>query len=211
MVYNGNEQFMLDGKESGTSILDFWRWAYSGLSDNVERGVLAEFLVKSAMGYAGDDTNEGKRVWHCYDLVGPHGIRLEVKSVVRNYARGENKDKMVFNIAQTRMFCEYRESYSVEKDRHSDIFIFCIWNCKDSRQDPINIDDWEFYVVSTKLINECFKDQKSISYKALLALKPTHCSFANLRDGIILEYYNRGPFTFKQPISEGESEEKDPE
>ncbi|MEI3413593.1 MAG: hypothetical protein V8Q88_00215 [Christensenellales bacterium] len=60
MVYNGNEQFMLDGKESGTSILDFWRWAYSGLSDNVERGVLAEFLVKSAMGYAGDDTNEGK-------------------------------------------------------------------------------------------------------------------------------------------------------
>ena len=46
---NGNEPFTLHG--SGTSIMlqDFWRWAYSDLLNNTHRGVLAEFLVHSAL------------------------------------------------------------------------------------------------------------------------------------------------------------------
>jgi hypothetical protein len=31
-------------------VSDFWRWGFSNLTDNTTRGVLAEFLVASALG-----------------------------------------------------------------------------------------------------------------------------------------------------------------
>lgn len=197
-MYSGNERFSLEGKELNTSVLDFWRWAYSELSDNVERGVLAEFIVKAAIAYKGLDTNQGFRWWHPYDLTGPGGLRLEIKSVARSFARGDQKDKMVFGIAPTSLHSDYLDSYSNEKARHSDVFIFCIWNLREPNQDPTILDDWEFYVLATHVINEKFKDQKTLSYKALLALEPIHCGFAELRDAIIKEHYDRGPFTYGQ-------------
>lgn len=208
-MYTGNERFTLDGEQLSTSVLDFWRWAYSELSDNVERGVLAEFIVKAAIAHKGIDTNQGFRWWHPYDLTGPGGLRLEVKSVARNYARGENKDKMVFNIAQTSLYSDYLDSYSNEKARHSDVFVFCIWNMREPNQDPTNLDDWEFYVMATHLINEKFGSQKSISYKALLALEPKHCGFSELRDAIIREHYDRGPFTYTQAQKDQQQEQSE--
>ena len=45
----GNEEFTLRGASIGISMLDYWRWAYSDLIDNTQRGVMAEFLVYSAL------------------------------------------------------------------------------------------------------------------------------------------------------------------
>ena len=45
----GNEEFTLHGKGAGITVLDFWRWAFSDLIDNTQRGVLAEFLVYSSL------------------------------------------------------------------------------------------------------------------------------------------------------------------
>ena len=73
---NGNEPFTLHG--SGTSIMlqDFWRWAYSDLLNNTHRGVLAEFLVHSAL-----ETKDVARAdWLPFDLTSPSGLRIEVKS-----------------------------------------------------------------------------------------------------------------------------------
>ena len=46
---NGNEEFTLGGKSSGTTVKEFWSWAYSDLLNNTLRGVLAEFLVEKSM------------------------------------------------------------------------------------------------------------------------------------------------------------------
>lgn len=45
----GNEEFTLHGKGAGITVLDFWRWAFSDLIDNTQRGVMAEFLVYSSL------------------------------------------------------------------------------------------------------------------------------------------------------------------
>ena len=42
----GNEQLSATGK----TLLDFWRWNGSDLASNATRGVLAEFIVASALG-----------------------------------------------------------------------------------------------------------------------------------------------------------------
>ena len=45
----GNEEFTLHSTSAGITVLDFWRWAFSDLIDNTQRGVLAEFLVYSSL------------------------------------------------------------------------------------------------------------------------------------------------------------------
>lgn len=45
----GNEEFTLHGASAGITVMDFWRWAYSDLIDNTQRGVMAEFLVHSSL------------------------------------------------------------------------------------------------------------------------------------------------------------------
>lgn len=48
-MYNGSEQLTFKDKELGSSVLDFWSWAYSDLIRNVNRGAFAEFIVLEAM------------------------------------------------------------------------------------------------------------------------------------------------------------------
>ena len=52
-LLNGNENFTLDGNDTGISVSEFWSWAYSDLLNNTLRGVLAEFLVKKSFSFFG--------------------------------------------------------------------------------------------------------------------------------------------------------------
>ena len=46
----GSEQFIADGQSTGVDLLSFWRWAFSDELNNAQRGVLAEYIVASALG-----------------------------------------------------------------------------------------------------------------------------------------------------------------
>jgi hypothetical protein len=73
----GSEQFIEDGQPIGFDLLAFWRWAFSDVLNNAQRGVLAEYIVASALG-----CSHGVRTqWDAYDLKTPTGVRVEVKSV----------------------------------------------------------------------------------------------------------------------------------
>ena len=73
---NGNEPFTLHGSDTSICLQDFWRWSCSDLLNNTQRGILAEFLVHSALG-----TKDVVRTdWLPFDLTSPSGLRIEVKS-----------------------------------------------------------------------------------------------------------------------------------
>src|SRR4051812_26608404 len=69
---NGDE--VLAG--SALTVSDFWRWGFSDLRTNIVRGVLAEFLVASAVG----DPSPLRCAWDNFEVTTPTGIRVEVKS-----------------------------------------------------------------------------------------------------------------------------------
>ena len=73
---NGNEPFTLHGSDTSILLQDFWRWAYSDLLNNTHRGVLAEFLVHSAL----EAKDVARADWLPFDLTSPSGLRIEVKS-----------------------------------------------------------------------------------------------------------------------------------
>ena len=49
-----------------------------------------------------------------------------------------------------------------------------------STVDPMNLDQWEFYILPTDILDERVADQKSISLSALQRLDPFKCSFGQM-------------------------------
>jgi hypothetical protein len=73
---SGDEPFHAAGRPIGAELGDFWRWAFSDLTSNALRGVLAEYLVARALG-----ADRGARTeWDACDVCAPDGTRIEVKS-----------------------------------------------------------------------------------------------------------------------------------
>lgn len=67
---------------------------------------------------------------------------------------------------------DYQNNKS-EKARQNDIYIFCLDKGKtEEKANPLNLENWDFYVVPTKYINVTFGDQKILSLKRLKGLKP---------------------------------------
>lgn len=73
---NGDETFSLSGNPLEFRLSAFWQWSASDLVSNATRGVLAEFLVASALGLAGGVRAE----WDAFDILLADGTRVEVKS-----------------------------------------------------------------------------------------------------------------------------------
>ena len=69
------------------TVVDFWRWAFSDLRDNTARGVLAEFLVASALGR----TDTRRKGWDNFDVQTATGVRVEVKAsgYLQSWGAGE--------------------------------------------------------------------------------------------------------------------------
>jgi len=153
-VKNGNEKIISNGEKLDHKLIEFWRWSSSDLLSNATRGIFAEYIVAIAM-----DINLYfvREEWGEYDLEALDKndiIKIEVKS--SSYLQTwDQKDysKIIFSIRK-------RGTTSVktkknELNRPSDIYVFCLLNHKNKETvNPLNMDQWIFYVLATKNINE---------------------------------------------------------
>ena len=129
--------------------------------------------------------NDVRDEWGDFDLETKDKIRIEVKtsSYLQTWYQ-ENYSKIKFSIKRK------NEKYlkNNELNRPSDFYIFCLLNHKDKKTvEPLNMDQWIFYILSTKEINKLFKNINSISLKTLNEIT---CSlkFNEIKDKIYNEY-----------------------
>ena len=161
-LLNGNEAFMQNGIELGFNVMDYWRFQFSNLVDNL--GYVAEFLIAQALSKDEPDNCNG---WTVYD-VGYRGKRIEVKAT--SYWQSWKASHIIseqrnFSIRKT--YLDYQNNKS-DKARQNDIYIFCLDKGRDEKSsNPMNLENWVFYVVPTKVINEMFGNQKVLSLKRL--------------------------------------------
>ncbi|PKN93811.1 MAG: hypothetical protein CVU44_08325 [Chloroflexi bacterium HGW-Chloroflexi-6] len=164
----GDEKFHINGEPIGFDVLSFWQWSASDLVSNATRGRLAEFLVAQALGIAMNVRDE----WRAYDLEYAADLRIEVKSAA--YLQGWSQRKLSdinFSISKTRKWEAETNRLSSEVKRQADIYIFALLFHKDKiTLEPLNLGQWEFYVLSTSILNERKSGQKSISLKSLQEL-----------------------------------------
>jgi len=140
--------------------------------------VLAEYIVSLDV----ECTSEIREEWDPYDLITPDGIKLEIKS--GSYLQSWQQKKLStisFGIQKTYAWDELTNKYSDVLMRQSDVYVFCVLAHKDKLTvDPLNMVQWEFYVLPTKILNSQVHNQKTISLSSLLKLSPTKCDFGQI-------------------------------
>ena len=182
---SGAEQFTYNGNQQRAATLrHFWVWSTSDLVGNTARGVLAEFIVALSLG----QKNKLRREWDPYDLE-YQGLKIEVKSAAyvqswnqRNYSR------IAFGVRKTRGWDPESNRLSDVAKRQADIYVFALLAHKDQETiDPLNLNQWVFYVLSRRKIDEKCPEAKALSLKKLKTLNPQKCSYARLKRYILEE------------------------
>ena len=166
------------------SLLEYWAWAHSDIVSNSERGILAEYLVRCAVHAPSPCRIE----WDAVDVISPEGIRIEVKSSAYLQTWKQEKiSRIQFDIAPKNAWDSVENSYASQRIRSADVYVFCLFNSKDpDTANPMDLAQWEFYVLATSVLNELVPKQKSISLTSLQKLGAKKVSFEVLYTAIRL-------------------------
>ncbi|MEU3022471.1 hypothetical protein ABZ644_07240 [Nocardiopsis alba] len=175
---SGKDPILADGEAIGT-LGDFWSWACSDLVGNTMRGTLAEYLVATALGAAAGVRTE----WDAVDVRTPEQWLVEVKSAA--YLQSWKQDtlsRISFSIAPATGWDAKTGSQMVDALRHADVYVFCLLHHKDKQSlDPLDLSQWTFFVLTTRVLDEHCLTQKTITLSSLLRLQPTETDFSGLR------------------------------
>ena len=179
----GNEKFMLNGKALDINLLSFWQWSSSDLINNAMRGMLAEYIVASAV----SSTSSIRKQWEPYDILSTENIRIEVKSTAYLQSWAQKHHSIIqFGIAERKAWDSKTNAYTDTASRHSDIYVFCVLANKDQNTlDPMDLNQWDFYLLKTEVLNRSLSNQKSIGLSNLLKLNPVKSDYMNLYKSIL--------------------------
>ena len=158
---NDSEEFKHATPIKNLTVQDYWAWAHSALSANIERGVVAEFLVAAALGVARH--NNVRDPWADSDVIVPDGvtpkgmIHIEVKSgsYIQDWDQADYS-KIIFSRLRGRAVAidgsgilEGMEGLPGEKTYKSHVYVLCVQKHKEQDSFSIlDIDQWDFFVLS---------------------------------------------------------------
>ena len=178
---SGKEMFL--GNRNKRTLLDFWQWAYSDLVGNTERGALAEYIVAIAC----DIDNNSRVSWDSYDLTLKNGLKVEVKSSAYLQTWKQKKYSIpIFNVPRTKAWNPIENTYDTERKRQAELYVFALLAHLDKESiNPLNTNQWEFYILSTNKLNDQIKDSKQISLKKLIEIGAIKSTFEKLHENIL--------------------------
>ena len=165
-IKSGEESLEFDGNKLPNCLLDFWKWSVSDILSNSTRGRFAEFIVATASHV---DLNLPRDEWQSFDLITPENIKIEVKSsaYIQSWHQQE-ESKISFSIKPARSWDSETGIQSAIQKRHADVYVMCL--LKHKQQDsinPLDMSQWEFYVLSKFEIDNYKKSQHSITLNSL--------------------------------------------
>lgn len=178
----GKEAFHNNGKPLPISLISFWQWSSSDLVGNALRGVLAEFIIATAIECSDDIRKE----WGAFDLETPEGYKIEVKSAAYIQSWSQKKlSQIQFGIRPTQNWDDLSGTYSKESIRQADIYIFCLLAHKSKDTiDPLNLEQWTFYIIATKTLNRTVPKQKTITLSKLVELTPREVKYEGIAKAV---------------------------
>ena len=168
-IKSGKEQLIYNDKLLDFSLLDFWRWSVSDILSNATRGRFAEFIVATAINF---DKTSLRDEWSAYDLETSEGVKLEIKSAayIQSWFQ-RTLSKISFSTKPALYWDSLTNKQSSEKKRHADVYVFCLLHHQNKlTADPLNLNQWEFYILATKELNDYKRSQQSITLKSLQSL-----------------------------------------
>ena len=154
------KKFIYNDQKMNFGIIDFWLYKYSNIWNLQE--YIAEFIVEKALEINKSHNTDS---WTLYDIL-YRNTRIEVKETSYYHPWNENgKISNQRNFGITMANSSYENSNDSNKfERQNDIYVFClnVGNTKEE-SNPMNLNNWEFYIVPTKTINSLCGENKTIS------------------------------------------------
>ncbi len=179
---SGEERFSKGAKQLDLDLRSFWQWSASDLVSNAARGILAEYIVANALGIA-----DGLRTeWDAFDLLTKGGTKIEVKSAayIQTWYH-KNLSKITFSIRPARVWSAETNLISTDLKRNADIYVFCLLAHKEQDSiEPLNLDQWEFYVLASSVLDKACPTQKTIGLASLLRLNPLKAKYDEIADSV---------------------------
>lgn len=181
---SGDERLHFDGEKLEVSVQDFWRWSASDLLSNATRGRFAEFIVALALGISFDKIRDE---WGAFDLLTPEGIKVEVKSAAYVQSWHQNKLSTIsFRVPKTRAWNAETNIQELEPRRQADVYVFAVLAHIDQTTiDPLNVNQWEFYVLPSTVLDSRTRSQQSITLRTLTDLSGGAVTYQELRKAVL--------------------------
>jgi hypothetical protein len=165
----GAEAFVAGGRPIGKTLSDFWGWSTSDLVDNTARGGLAEFIVASGLGISTEDVRDA---WASWDLTTPDNVKVEVKSAA--YLQSwwqKGLSKISFLTPKTLAWDPDTGTFATLAQRQAGVYVFALLKHTEKKTlNPLDLDQWEFYVLPTEVLNQRTRSQHSITLNTLQGL-----------------------------------------
>jgi hypothetical protein len=174
----------------GASLLDFWKWAFSDLSDDDLKGIFAEWLVLKLLRIP-----SVRRVsWANSDIITPDGVRIEIKAT--SYWQswklldesGALRPTPLYPISSKTQIrfagLKARDAVAVPNSTEpqllkSHVYFFAFQHEKDiERWNAMDISQWEFYALPVSAVSEL--RWKSISLPMLRVEQKKLCGHETL-------------------------------
>lgn len=124
--------------------------------------------------------------WDRYDLVTAGGLKIEVKSAayVQTWAQ-RAPSKIVFSVKRARGWDADTNVQAKEARRHADVYVFALLDHRNqSTIDPLDLDQWRFWALSTKALDERKRSQHSITLATLLKVVGDPVGYQDLADAV---------------------------
>lgn len=180
--FHVNGQSALLNEKNGTA-LDFWRWAYSDLMQNITRGYVAQFIVAWSLQLENLPNNP----WLPYDIQAPNGKRIEVKStaILQAWKHSEAKRKPLFVLKKKRPYSDL-QGLGKTPQWNADIYVLAYYFWQDLKTaDIMNLDQWKFWVFSLEELLRILNGKQSVTVKSLEKLNCEPVNYAGLRQVIL--------------------------
>ena len=181
--------FTYKDKPTSFSIQNFWVWMASDVLNNTLRGTVAEYIVSQATGACAPVRVE----WDTVDITTPEGIKIEVKSAA--YLQSWHQDRpsaISFGIAKTYPWDWEKNQYGETQVRSADVYVFCVLaHLNGQTVNPLELTQWEFYVLPARTLDTSLGDQKTVSLSRLKELGAKPLGYDQIRNAVLKAYGDR--------------------
>jgi hypothetical protein len=178
---DGREPFRSAGTRLDLTLLDFWRWSDSDLTNPSTRGRLAEFLVATLLGAHVAGPRRDRPV----DLLTSDGITVRVKSA--SFASGagpRDLAKIHFNPLPWRASRRDPEGAARLPRLKAHVFAL-LGHEQEAAVDALDLDHWRFFVPPTARLEARMETQRALSLQALERLCGQGVRHAALRESVL--------------------------
>ena len=149
----------------GLTVGDFWAWAFSDLLSNATRGIVAEFVVAARLG-----VHRRPRIeWDSHDLTYKgHGIEVKSAGYLQSWQHAA-PSRIRFDVrARNEVWQHETNTWMKPGGRTAAVYVFCLFAEESAeRANVLDLAQWEFYVISTGVLNAELGDQKSVGLTKL--------------------------------------------